>query len=76
MTPPRWQRHGARSIHSETWLTPRNASLCPTRYPRLHAASRCPSARCGVYGHAKGGAALFPPPALGERCHAASRVAA
>src|SRR5215472_18574289 len=24
MTPPRWQRHGARSIRSETWLTPRN----------------------------------------------------
>ena len=38
MTPPRWQRHGARSIRSETWLTPRIASLCPTRYPRLHAA--------------------------------------
>ena len=28
MTPPRWQRHGARSIRSETWLTPRIASQC------------------------------------------------
>src|SRR6516225_10568663 len=33
MTPPRWQRHGARSIRSETWLTPRIASFCPARYP-------------------------------------------
>jgi hypothetical protein len=29
ITPPRSKRRGARSIRSETWLTPRSASLCP-----------------------------------------------
>src|SRR5262249_20167340 len=33
MTTPRWQRHGPRSIRSETSLTPRIVSLCPARYP-------------------------------------------